>query len=376
MKNLSIPFVNCLIVLSIAIGGCTPQKARALRMASMQFKAESLSCINAIDKMIDREIAPPPRSEEEIRSEFIDNILSTTRDLTPKIVDIAIDPDTVNLSPEALEAKNALVNDLRTQYTEFAAIFERLESGSFLAAPAVEKTENLAKKLTVQMANFAKIITAAPPEFLQSKNQVVEKIEDLRNEYQTLSSPTAPNEVFSGIETSSFATDTRQKEIETEIGELLGQWLQIKAEEQKLSEQVAKECLEAATIGQQVSVLIVDYDRLSINDIESVIFQAFDAASSISGLNFDSLKTKAKQISEFLNNDPFFKDVTVEISKQDLQQPNLDISDSLEIQLLQFPSAAVQKSKVSYLISEEKYNYFKPEKSYFEGWDNIQSFLD
>lgn len=321
MKNLSSFLTYCIITVSIALSGCTPEKARTLHTAAMQFKAESLGAIDAIDKMIEKEIAPTPRSEEEVRKEFVNNILNTRREITPEIVDLAIDPYTVDLSPDVISEKKALINDLRNQYIQFAAIFDRLESGSFLATPAVEKTEDFAKKLTVQMANFAMKITQNPPQFLQSKNLISDKIGDLRNEYQTISSSPNSNDFGNNLETKSFSNDARKKEIEREVGELMNQWLQIKAQEQKLAEETAKECLEAAILGQQLSILIQDYDRLSISDIESLIFQALETAASISGLDFDSLKVKTKQVSDFLTNDPYFQDA-VEL----LQQNNLQIN--------------------------------------------------
>lgn len=333
MKKLSSFLTYSFTAASIALSGCTPEKARTLHTAAMQFKVESLDAINAIDQMIEQETSPPQRSEEEIRREFINNILNTEREITPEIVEFAINPYTVNLSVEVAEEKTALINNLQNQYIEFTTIFDRLESGSFLATPAVEETEILAKKLTLQMANFANSILENPPQFLQLKAPLIVELEQLRNEYQMLSSLLNFNDVPNRSE-----TETRRQEIEEEIGELMEEWLRIKSEEQKLAEATAKECLEAATLGQQLSVLIQDYDQLSLNEIEVVIFQAFDAAASISNLNYDLLKAQTQQVLEFLNNDPYFKDITVEISKQNIQQPSTNVSNTLGNKVLEFPS--------------------------------------
>ncbi len=40
-----------LLVVSVTLSGCTPEKARSLRIAAVQFKAESIAAIQAIEEM-------------------------------------------------------------------------------------------------------------------------------------------------------------------------------------------------------------------------------------------------------------------------------------------------------------------------------------
>ncbi len=68
------PFYLILFI-GIILWSCTPEKARALRTAAVQFKVEAFAAINAIDRMAKQETAAPPRTETEATEEFVKNIL-------------------------------------------------------------------------------------------------------------------------------------------------------------------------------------------------------------------------------------------------------------------------------------------------------------
>ena len=53
------------LIVSVTLSGCTPEKARSLRLAAVQFKAESLAAINAIAQMHRRELELPPQVQAE-----------------------------------------------------------------------------------------------------------------------------------------------------------------------------------------------------------------------------------------------------------------------------------------------------------------------
>ncbi|WP_421656270.1 hypothetical protein [Leptothermofonsia sp. ETS-13] len=135
-----------LIVGSTLLLGCNVEKARALQGAAVQFRAESLAAIQAIDTMHKAELAPPPRSPAEVRRDFVNGILNSRSEINSNLVDLAINP----YKPPADPKWDSFITDLCSQYESFAAIFEKLDRGSLVAKDEVRESAEHARKLTVQ----------------------------------------------------------------------------------------------------------------------------------------------------------------------------------------------------------------------------------
>lgn len=132
MKFRSLFQILLLVTFSYLLIGCTPEKARAVRTAAIQFKTEALAAIEAINVMMNRELEPPPRTESAATEEFVTNILELEPDteLTSEIIDAALDPYKITLDSELAQRREHFNNDLILQYTSFAAVFKDLEKGS------------------------------------------------------------------------------------------------------------------------------------------------------------------------------------------------------------------------------------------------------
>jgi hypothetical protein len=292
-----------LLVVGFTLSGCTPEKAKALSFAAIQFKTESLTAINTIDEMYQREIAPVSRSSSVLRSSSVKNILALQqRNLTADDMDFAIDPEKINLDPSVLENRDKFITNLRIQYTGFSAIFEKLEKGNYLAAPSVRKSEKHAKNLTLQMAVFAALIAKNPPQLLQERAEIIININRLRRDYQTL-------QIQNNFSTDNLETSNKKREIEDGIGDLMDRWQQNKINEQKLAEKTIKQCLRVATLGKEMSQLIDEYDKLKLDDLNFFINKVLGVVSTITGDNYDSLKLKANQLVDEIKSDPDFNEV-------------------------------------------------------------------
>lgn len=151
MKYLRKPRITFFfLIVSITLSGCTPEKARALRLAAIQFKAESLGAIQAIEQMHQREITPPPLSQTALRNNAVNNILTSKKEIfLPQDLDFLIAPDKPQIDPQAQVAWQAFINKMNTQYTTLAAIYDEVESGSLLATDAVQKSAEHARILTL-----------------------------------------------------------------------------------------------------------------------------------------------------------------------------------------------------------------------------------
>ncbi len=275
--------VTSLLVLLLAtLPGCTPEKARALRAAVEQFKVESLEAINRIEEMTEKEVSAPPVSEEEQTAGFVDRILSTSRPLTPEIVDLAIDPFTVRATG-GTTARKQFVADMRGQYSAFAAIFAELEQANFTGRKTVKDSEVHAKVLTAQMAVFAKVTAENPPVLLQWRSALVQEM-------------------------SAVKADTTLGDAEKRIrlAQLKERWQAVRQQEEELQRTTVEQCLKAATLGHEVQKLIAEYDRLSVGDLNSLTAAALRLAGEASGKDFSALSSKAGALFSRLQQDPEF----------------------------------------------------------------------
>lgn len=149
MKYLRPQMTFFILITSIFLSGCTPEKARVIRLAAIQFKAESLAAIQAIEQMHQREMTPPPLSQTALRNNAVNNILTSKNEIVlPQDLDFLIDPDKPQIDPKAQVAWQAFMNKMNAQYTTLAAIYDEVESGSLLATDAVKKSAEHARILT------------------------------------------------------------------------------------------------------------------------------------------------------------------------------------------------------------------------------------
>ncbi|MEM6614711.1 MAG: hypothetical protein AAF652_21210 [Cyanobacteria bacterium P01_C01_bin.72] len=203
-----------LLFACIPLTACTPEKAKALRSGAVQFKTESIACIDAINVMHQKELEAPPRTAEEIQEEFINNILSSDSSIIlPNEVGFALEP---YAPPPLGEQWQEFTNKLNTQYISFANIYDDLESGSFTATESVQESAEYAEILTIQMAGFTQSINDNPPVLLQYRTAIAADLTRLKNQYQV-----------------GVSADEKQ-EIRNAATDLLTEWQRVKTQEEEL----------------------------------------------------------------------------------------------------------------------------------------------
>jgi hypothetical protein len=294
------------------LSGCTPEKAKALRIGAVQFKSESLACIVAIDTMRQKELEAPARTAEEAHNDFVNNILGLNDvhdeaieeddDLSiEEEIELARYPNAFHLDPGVEEKWATFVSDMNNQYSSFAAIYENLEQGSFLAAEPVENSAEYADKLTLQMAAFANSIEKAPPELIQYRADIAFQLIELKQEV------------------ADGASDENLEQIKTKAGELLDQWEEVELQEQELRDTTISQCLKAAVLGQELRPLIDSYDQLNLDDINLIISGILDTVGSINGLDYSALKQKTTALIVKLQEDevlkPFAEKILTEVGE-------------------------------------------------------------
>lgn len=280
-----------LLVVSVTLSGCTPEKARSLRIAAVQFKAESTAAIKAIEEMHRRELELPPQVQEKARNDFIDGVLN------PEVqINNSIDVEKLtqlNTSARPAPEWDTFVADLNNQYSQFEAIYNDLEKGSFLATKAVKKSAEPAQILTVQMALFANEITENPPQLYRYRTAHVVKLRKLRSQYQQM--------------LANQASDQEIQQLRNQVGDLMDEWQQIKSEEQQLLITTVTQCTKAAMLGTDLSQLIERYDKLDLNDLNSIIATVLENVSSITGRDYNQLKLQVAAVNNAINQDKTLK---------------------------------------------------------------------
>lgn len=270
------------VVLAVGLAGCTPEKALALRTAAVQFRIEALAAIEAIDEMRRREIAPPPRSTTEATEEFVQSVLEMDPAtlLTPKDLDVFVDPFTVRDGPTGRQWQEFLAG-LRAQYTAFAAIFDDVEGGSYLARDAVKRAGAHAEKLTAQMAALARSIAEHPPQLLQYRAALAVRIDQTRKDARLADA------------------DRRRR-----LAELKDEWEAVSRAQEQLGRVTVEQCLKAAILGRGVHQLIATYDRLSLDDINTIAAGLLDTAGALSGRDLGSLRVRTNTVVDQIKQDP------------------------------------------------------------------------
>ena len=303
-----------LLLLCFILSSCTPEKAKALRLGAVQFKSESLACIDSIDNMHKQEWEPPPRSTKKVREEFISNILiSDSKNIFPEEIDFALDPYKVDLNSRINEDWQKFTSNITLQYSLFASIYDDLERGSFLAQESVAKSKEYASKLTIQMASFAQLIDQYPPVLLQYRTDIAAKLTDLKDQFQNEVSSEEFQEISTSEDFQQIITNEEFQQISVSASELMDQWQQVKIQEQTLKDKTVKQCLQAALMGKELIPLIDSYDQLDLDTINTIIAGIFDTVGSITGKDYSALKQQSSTLIAQIQEDVILKDAANKI---------------------------------------------------------------
>ena len=279
----------------VLAAGCTQEKARALRIAAVQFQVESIAAIDAIDKAINRELEAPPRTQAEVDNKFISRLTALAKaaaaavdgemNLDEDKLDRANDPFRIRIDPNVQEKRDAFKRQMYEQYTAFGNAFEDIEQGWLFAGKAVKRAAEPAQKLTAQLVSFAKVFDGNPPRLIQYRNELILAMED-----------------------AAANTTLPEADRRTRLLQLRERWHALLAEETALQESVMAQCLKAAMLGREVSALIDRFDKVSLEDITNLIATALDQAGSITGKDLSEIKLKTNAFFDSIENDQVLKD--------------------------------------------------------------------
>ncbi len=90
----------------------------------------------------------------------------------------------------------------------------------------------------------------------------------------------------------------------------MGEWQDLRQQEQKLLETTVAQCLKAAVLGKELGELINRYDDLDLNQIHALIPRILNTAAAVSGRDFSVLQVKTSNILSEMRTDPLWRDAT------------------------------------------------------------------
>jgi hypothetical protein len=237
-----------------------------------------LIAIERIDALRRKETEAIPLPREKASALVVEGVKNSTAPITLATLRVLIDPLKTE-TPQSEAQWQAFLQKMRQQYTTFAATFASLDKGSWFAAAAVQETIPILDKLIAQMAAFARSIEDHPAEFIRERAAIAAEMEHVRQ--------TRP---FTEI------TDLKLLELERRLRE-------IAAAEAQITRGTVEQALKAATLGLELRKLLVNYGKLSVDDIAEGLSIAFKLVAGIPGLDLSGLKAETDGIIKQINND-------------------------------------------------------------------------
>lgn len=268
----------CLVV-AAGLAACA-NKAKVIQAGAAQFEIESLAAIERIDELRLRETAVTAPAPEAAADLFARLVEGSSGAITEDQLRLLTNPEELDL-PRSEAAWQAFLAQLRSQYMTFTAIFANLDKGSLFAGPAVEDAARVIEPLVGQMAAFAKSIGEHPAEFVRERAAITAELETVRDD-------------------ATLTPEQRRRD----LARLRQRLLSTAAEEERITKEAIAQCLQSARLGVELRKLLLDYDRLSIDDLADGLRQAFTLASVLPGLDLSTLKGDTDALVEQIKADP------------------------------------------------------------------------
>ncbi|CCI32971.1 hypothetical protein MTo_00112 [Microcystis aeruginosa NIES-1211] len=289
-----------ILALSLTLNGCSPERRAILRLTALNFQTQATEAI-AATKVI-YQLTANARPENQRREVLVRRLL------TDPNLDFG-NPEAINkiigqilgISPAIPNPVNEALDDLRQEYVVAAETFTNLEQAGLLGteSKAVASAAEPARRLTVKMLLLAEMIRQNPPS-PKNANRVwiFYQFAQLRTRY------------------ASATTDAERRQIIETANQLLDQLFTINAQETTIVCQATAKLLLTAQTGTQLSALIEDYDRLSLNEIVAKITTALGIASSLSGRDLTSVNSKITEIQTSIQKDAALNRILNELPQQ------------------------------------------------------------
>jgi len=272
--------------------GCTPEKAKSLRIATEQFSNQALVAIDKMSNVLKKEVTAPSVDTEKRTENFINALVGldaeiiNSNDFEFESLPPLADPEGIKLSQKAIEAKQAFLDRLRGNYSEFSVMFARLEAGSFFSGDAVAKADTVVVKLTADMVAIAKHFSDNPPKLLLQRNNLMAQIRKIHADKKL---------------------DDSQKR--AKYAPILARVDQLIAQELELQKEVVEASIKAAVLGVKVRKMAAEYGTISVESLQNMVLMAIKFQAGFTGNDMGALKGKVDNVFAQIESDEVYKTV-------------------------------------------------------------------
>jgi hypothetical protein len=292
MKNL-LQFKSFLILLiaSIALSGCSPERRAILRMTALNFKSQANDAIESVKTIY--QLNPLPRSTVELRRILVKQLLS----------DRSIQFNNIDQVSQTIERRlqtnfrpspvNKVLDDLKQEYIVAGETFNNIEQGGLLGteAGAVTRAATPSRRLTVKMLLLAELIAQDPPSPRNPDRVVIlSQFSKLREKFQSANS------------------DAEKTEISNQGEQLLDELFSINTQEKTMICQARAKLLLTADTGAKLSQLIETYKDLSFDEVVAKITTVLGIASNF-GADITAINVRTKEIQRVVQANPILNDI-------------------------------------------------------------------
>lgn len=278
MKSKSLYMVLFLISFSV-LYGCTEEKAKAVKISAYQFNSEAQIALSIVENILKENMAMPPLGAEKIAQDLEE----TRSNFDYKILSEILSESNIGTSQKE-QIKNA-ISEVKSQYALFSSLFRSLDKGHALTTDVVKKTEKHCMNLSLQLIVLADYLSKG-------------KLETKFNSERIL--------LFENIKQSLSINEPGIRKEHLKIA--AKNIVQLRVRETEAKERAILQLLKAAEIGKSTANLIHDYDKLSINDVLTLVEETLNLASSISeqNKNITILLEKYKGIENTIRHDEYW----------------------------------------------------------------------
>ncbi|MBE8987261.1 hypothetical protein [Nostoc sp. LEGE 12450] len=280
-----------LLIMSIALSGCSPERRAVLRLTALNFKIQASDAIESVKTIY--QLNPLPRSTVELRRKLLKRLLSDRN------IDFADIDQISNIIENQLQTNNKsnpvnnVLNDLKQEYIVAGETFNNIEQAGLLGteAGAVTRAAEPSRRLTVKMLLLAELVAQNSPSPKNPDRVVILfRFSKLRTQFQNAASEADKRQIFNQGE------------------QLLDELLSINIEDKTMICQARAKLLLTAETGAKLSQLIEKYNDVSFDEVVAKITTILGIASSF-GSDITAVNVRLKEIQTAIQEDPILNDM-------------------------------------------------------------------
>lgn len=270
------------MVILVFIGGCTKEKAEAIKVAAEQFLVTAITADNQIEYLLLQSVSMPFMNEKEKVDEIAEKLDAASGMITSDIINNLLTEN--RIGEDAIRIIKTKFGELKDKIRLFESMFHSLPAGSYFAKDAVKNAEKHAINVTLEFINFADFLYKMHVQYTARRILILEKI--------------AKDKAIQEVNLRELNLKLSAQAI-----------FELANDETNAKDEAILQCLKAAEAAKLVAELIRDYGKLSVGDILAMIKDNLGFANKISGGSLDSLMSDYKSVEKVITEDEYWSKV-------------------------------------------------------------------